>query len=185
MIRIFLAFLISITSLFALSEESIEYQMNIKLENIEHILQNSSLSKDDKRRELINILDEVFDFETMAKISLGRAYLTLTNEQQKEFIDSFVTRLKNSYLDKIDLYNGQKFKINGLKKPKQNRISLDTIIIGEKENYDIIYKFHTNDNNWLIYDVEIVGVSIVQTYRKQFSEFLATKDIKELLVSLK
>ena len=44
----------------------------------------------------------------------------------------------------------------------------------------IFYKKKQN-NQWYIYDVELVGVSIIQTYRKQFSEFLKTKTVKELI----
>jgi len=38
--------------------------------------------------------------------------------------------------------------------------------------------------SWFIYDVNLVGVSIIQTYRKQFSEFLKTKSFDQLLKSL-
>ena len=73
-----------------------------------------------------------------------------------------------------------------MKKVKSTRITLQSNIIGKDETYKVVYKFYKqkNRNNWLIYDVDLVGVSIVQTYRKQFQEYLKTKSFKQLLQSL-
>ncbi|MCK9336578.1 MAG: ABC transporter substrate-binding protein [Arcobacteraceae bacterium] len=185
MIRIIFVFALMFNFLFALEENSIENEMKIRIDKITLILKNSELSKSQKSEKLFNILDDVFDFELMAKISLGRIYNTLTPTQQSEFVNRFVIRLKNSYIDKIDLYNGQEVVMKGLEKIKIDRINLFSQIQGQNENYDIVYKFYPKANEWYIYDIDMLGISIVQTYRKQFSEFLATKNIDELLESLK
>ena len=41
-----------------------------------------------------------------------------------------------------------------------------------------------NKDKWLIYDVEILGVSILKTDKAQFKEFLQTKSISELMDAL-
>ena len=76
--------------------------------------------------------------------------------------------------------------IKELKKARSNRITLETQVIGLDDTYKVIYLFYKKKqtNQWYIYDVELVGVSIIQTYRKQFSEFLSTKSFKQLLESL-
>ena len=76
--------------------------------------------------------------------------------------------------------------LKNIKKVKHNRITLETTIIGQDGNYKVIYMFYKKkqNNQWFIYDVNLVGVSIIQTYRKQFSEFLRTKSVKQLIESL-
>ena len=185
MIKILFIFVLMFNFLFALEESSIESEMKARIDKITLILKNSELSKSQKSDKLFNILDDVFDFELMAKISLGRAYNTLSPSEQAEFVNRFVIKLKNSYIDKIDLYNGQEVEIKGVQKIKTDRINLLSQIQGQNENYDIVYKFYPKANEWYIYDIDMLGISIVQTYRKQFGEFLATKNVNELLESLK
>ena len=55
---------------------------------------------------------------------------------------------------------------------------------------EIVYKFYkpkkpiSGKDKWLIYDVEILGVSILKTDKAQFREFLQTKTIFELMKEL-
>ncbi|HBK1697470.1 TPA: ABC transporter substrate-binding protein, partial [Campylobacter coli] len=56
------------------------------------------------------------------------------------------------------------------------------ILDGEEKN--IIFKFYNNNNDWLIYDINVLGVSIVQTYRSQFGDILANQDFDTLLQKL-
>ena len=122
----------------------------------------------------------------MSKISLGKQWKRLTEKQKKQFTIAFEKKLKQSYIDKLKLYSNQKVVSKGLKKIKSNRITLKNEIVGKNETYVIIYLFykHKRKNNWLIYDVKLAGVSVIQTYRKQFSAFLKTKSFNQLLKSL-
>ena len=98
----------------------------------------------------------------------------------------FEKKIKLSYLDKLRLYNNEKVIIKKLKKVKPTRITLETQVIGLDDTYKVVYLFYKKkqNNHWYIYDVELVGVSIIQTYRKQFSEFLKTKSVNQLIKSL-
>ncbi|QOG11947.1 MlaC/ttg2D family ABC transporter substrate-binding protein [Arcobacter sp. FWKO B] len=183
--KILLGLGLILSFVFGIDEANITNHMQIKIDDITTILKNKELPKEDKRTKLFHLLDDVFDFELMARLSLGRAFNNMSKSEQDEFIKVFVHRLKNSYLDKIDLYNGEEIFVRELTKVKADRITLLTQVVGVNENYDIVYKFYSKENDWLIYDIDIIGVSIVQTYRKQFSEFLATKSTKDLINDLK
>ena len=144
------------------------------------------MSQTQKDQKNVRIIDEVFDYNTMAKISLGKKWKSLSQSEKAQFTKAFERKIKHSYLDKLKLYNNQKVNIKKLKKIKSNRITLETQIIGIDDTYKVIYLFYKKkqNNQWYIYDVELVGVSIIQTYRKQFSEFLKTKSVKQLIESL-
>ena len=138
--------------------------------------------------QIIKIIDEVFDYELMAKIALGKeTWDTLSEEKQKTFTKIFETRLKNSYIEKLELYNDQKVKILGLKPHNKNRLQLESELLGKDGVYNINYNFYNKSKdgeNWLIYDVDLLGVSIIQTYRQQFSGLLKEKTFDEMLVLL-
>ena len=178
--------LLTLSFLFAIEEANIQTQMDNKIQTITSILQDKSLNIESKKEKIAPEVDTIFDYKTMAKISLGKKWKTLSSKEQEEFTQKFEHKLKSSYFEKLELYTDQKVVVKELKKVKPTRIYLYTEIIGSDDVYEVIYKFYKvkNSDDWRIYDVEITGVSIIQTYRKQFSEFLKTKSFSELLESL-
>jgi phospholipid transport system substrate-binding protein len=173
-------------SLYAIEEQNIQKVMDSKVRQVLDNLKDKSLSQTQKDQKNVRIIDEAFDYNTMAKISLGTKWKSLSQSEKTEFIKAFERKIKHSYLDKLRLYNNQKVNIKKLKKVKSNRITLETQVIGVDDTYKVIYLFfkQKQNNQWYIYDVELVGVSIIQTYRKQFSEFLKTKSVHQLIKSL-
>lgn len=184
--KIIILLLVSIVSLYAVEEQKLQQTMDSKVREVLNILKDKTLSQQQKEKRNIRIIDDVFDYDTMAQISLGKRWKSLTKSEKVQFSKVFEKKIKLSYLDKLRLYNNEKVKINQFKKIKPNRITLETHVIGVDDTYKVIYLFYkkTQNNQWYIYDVNLVGVSILQTYRKQFSEFLRTKTIKQLIASL-
>ena len=177
-----------ITSANALKQDEIQVIMTKKIDNVLSILEQKSLPINKKGEQIIKIIDEVFDYELMARIALGKeTWDTLNEQKQKEFTKIFETKLKNSYIEKLELYNDQKVKILGLNPYKNARLQLETELLGKEGTYKINYNFYNKSKDseqWLIYDVDLVGVSIIQTYRQQFSGLLKEKTFDEMLVLL-
>lgn len=184
--KLLLLSLLSIVFVHGVEEKKIQSVMTVKVKKALSILQSKSFSQKQKEKKSIAIMDNIFDYKTMSKISLGKQWKKLTSKQQKQFTISFEKKLKASYIDKLKLYTNQKVISKGLKKVKSNRITLKNDIVGKSETYTITYLFykHKTKNDWLIYDVKLAGVSVIQTYRKQFSAFLKTKSFSQLLKSL-
>ena len=184
--KIILVLSLSVMSLYALEEQNIQKVMDSKVRQVLDILKNKSLSQQQKDQKNVRIIDDVFDYTTMAQISLGKRWNILSQNEKTQFTKAFERKIKHSYLDKLRLYNNQTVNIKKLQKVKSNRITLETQVIGIDDTYKVIYLFYKKkqNNQWYIYDVELVGVSIIQTYRKQFSEFLKTKSVKQLIDSL-
>lgn len=169
----------------AVQKDQIVPVMEDKISSIITVLQDQTIQKDEKPEKIYLIIDEVFDYRLMSRISLGKVWKKISKEQQNEFIQLFEQKLKQSYVDKLDLYTDEKIKILEAQEVKKNRIKLLTNLIGKDEVYKINYKFYkAKSGEWFIYDVDIIGVSIIQTYRKQFSGFLKDKSFEELLKTL-
>ncbi len=178
----------AITSANALKQDEIQTVMTKKIDNVLTILEQKNLPTNKKGEEIIKIIDEVFDYELMARIALGKeTWDTLNEQKQKEFTKIFETKLKNSYIEKLELYNDQKVKIIGLNPYKNGRLQLESELLGKDGVYKINYNFYNKSKDseqWLIYDVDLVGVSIIQTYRQQFAGLLKEKTFDEMLVLL-
>lgn len=179
--------LFSTLTLHALDEKEITPFMQTNIDLATTILRDSKLSKSDKAPKIFAIFDSIFDYTLMAKLALGgKQWESIGAEQQARFTKAFEIKLKNSYMEKLDLYTDEKIVIKNSEKIKDNRIHLTTHLMKNSEVYEIIYKFYKDANNqWFIYDVDILGVSIIQTYRTQFADILAKESFEKLLDKLK
>lgn len=184
--KLLIVFVLLFTYSFAMTKEQIKPEMSNKIDKVLMILKDSKLAKDQKGKEIIQIMNSLFDYPLMAKLSLGKNWKIITKDQREKFTTLFEQKLKDSYIEKLDLYTDELVEILDLKEPKRNRIVLKTQLIGKDDKYEIDYKFYNKKNSpeWFIYDVDLLGVSIIQTYRKQFSGFLKDKNFDELLVHM-
>lgn len=182
-----IAILFSTTAIFAMPKANIQAEMTNKIDKVLIILKDSKLNTKQKGEEIIQIMDALFDYSLMARLSAGKNWKKITKAQRTEFTELFTKKIKDSYVEKLDLYTDELVKFLGTEENKKNRITLKTQLIGKDAKHDINYKFYKKkkEDNWLIYDVDLVGVSIIQTYRKQISGFLKDKTFEELLTHVK
>jgi len=166
--------------------EQLRERVDTKVHSITAILNDAAIGKPEKNGKIMAIAEEMIDFEIMAKLSLGKeGWMQLSSDEQHEFISLFVTRIKNSYLEKLYLYNGQEVRVAPARDVK-SRIEVPSYFLTDQGEMEILYKFYRTENGqWRIYDINLAGVSIVQTNRAQFAEFLKSASAKDLLTRLR
>jgi phospholipid transport system substrate-binding protein len=166
-------------------KEEVSALLKSKIDAVLEILPQKDLPQEEKNRKIIEIVEPVFDFELMAKLALGKTgWQEMNAAQQKEFVDLFVARLKASYLDKSSLYSDEKVTY----KPALevgDKIHAPIDVIGKEKTVSVVYKFYSSGNAWKIYDVEINGVSLIQSYKSQFTEILKNGTVENLLEELR
>ena len=179
--------LLSSHPLLAIEEHDISTFMQSNIDLATTILRDKKIQKPEKTEKLYVIFDSIFDYTLMAQLALGgKQWAALSPSKQTEFTKLFEQKLKTSYMEKLDLYTDEKIVIKNLEKIKDARIHLTTHLMKNSEVYEIIYKFYKDKNGgWMIYDVDILGVSIIQTYRTQFADILTKEPFEKLLEKLK
>ena len=177
---------ISIAVGFSADEKSyVENLIKSKTEQILSIIRQKNISEKEKKKKIFEIARPLFDFDTMSKLTLGRHYwLKFTPEQRKRFTDLFVKRLKMTYLDRVTLYGNENITFKPAIVKGKIKIYVPSIVTSKGENTSVLYKFWKSPKGWKIYDVEVEGVSIIRTYRSQFSEILRKGGIEELFKKL-
>lgn len=153
------------------------------------ILKSGDIKDKKQREQIINrlraLVYPLFDFEEMAKRSLGPHWRRLTPQQRKEFVLVFTELLEKTYADQIDLYEGQKVVYLN-EQLDQNYAQVDTRVIGKNnEAFSVVYKLHRNNGKWTIYDVVAENISIVNNYRSQFNRVIARSSFEELMKTMK
>lgn len=157
-----------------------------KIDRVTALIQDKSADKKTRNDRIIALVTPILDFEFMAKLSLGRKHWkSFSKSQREEFSSLFVRQLQESFLEKLDLYTDERVSYGKAKRIK-NKIEVETLLISKDAKYDIVYKFYkSKKSGWQGYDIVILGVSVVQTYRSQFDSAIKKGGIEALLEKMK
>jgi len=153
------------------------------------ILKDPKLLSKDKKKERVDRLREavepIFDFEEMAKRSLGPHWRRRTPAEQQEFVKLFQEFMEKVYSDKLDLYEGEKI-VFGKETIDQDFAQVESSIINNKgETISIIYKLRRADTKWKVYDAVVENISFINNYRSQFDRVIKSSSYEELVKRLK
>ena len=160
-------------------------QIQSAVEKVTTILKDPKLQGDAKKKELREIVYPKFDFNEMARRSLGSHWQRRSPEEQREFVRLFTELVESAYMTNLDGYQGEKVVIGGEKQDKEFA-EVNTKIISKKgEEFTVNYKLHQAANDWKIYDVVIENISLVNNYRSQFNRVIAQSSFDELFRKMK
>lgn len=141
--------------------------------------------KPERRALLRKELFPYFDFEEMARRSLGVRWKDRTPKERQEFVKLFTELLENSYAGKIEGYKGEKI-VFGKETLDPPYAEVKTVIVTPHgERFSLNYRLLSDGGRWRVYDIVIEGVSLVNNYRSQFAGILQKSSFEEMTKSLK
>ena len=165
-------------------KSDVENLLKNNLDAVFTVLQKKDLKPQAKNKEIVDIVTPMFDFELMARLSLGKKHWPgLSRDKKERFTELFIKRLKASYLNNFNLYTNEKV-IYEPSVQVRKKVHAQTYLVSKDKKISILYKLYKAENNWKIYDLEIQGVSIIRSYRSQFSSILKSGTIDDLLLKL-
>ena len=191
LLKIYIVLVLFVTSLVADDKSYVKDNFSKIINDVLVVVKNKKLSADERNRKIVEIVTPIFDFALMGKLSLGKKWKTLSRSDRKEFVSLYVERMKKSYSAKLDAYNDEVIVIKEVKQPKKNRIILFSTLESNNNSLSVNYKYYKpkkskkGKQDWLIYDVEIEGVSILKTDKAQFKEYLKTHTLSQLIDSMR
>ena len=146
------------------------------------LLSNPSLKDPGQKNRILQqvkqVVDRRFDYEEMAKRSLPN-WNQLSASQRREFVTLFSELLATSYADKIAKYSGEKVTYVG-DRVDGDLSEVKTLLLRRNDRIPINYRL-INKSQWVIYDVIIEGVSLVNNYRSQFARVIGESSYPELV----
>lgn len=149
------------------------------------MLKNPAYQGEARRQKVKAIVDPHFDYQEMAKRSLGPAWGKLSAAQRQEFVGLFSQLLEASYADKIEKY-AQRVKIDYTGEiPSGDTVEVRTVVVKANDRIPLNYRLMNEGGTWKVYDVIIEGVSLVSNYRSQFSRIIHESSYAELVKRLK
>jgi phospholipid transport system substrate-binding protein len=135
--------------------------------------------------QLEPVIRRTFDIPTMARLSLGPSWRSLTEGERQQVIESFGRYISAIYADRFDSYAGQKLQVTGEQPDAAGVIVRSQIIKANGEPVKVDYMMRRNGESWLIQDIYLDGaISEIATRRSEFATILRTNGVDGLLAAL-
>ena len=155
------------------------------LDQVIALQNNPSLDKAARARAIRQIIQRSFDFSLMAQNSLGSAYGRLSTGQRQEFASTFTYLFQDSYTRMV-LEFLKKETIKYDQERKEGRgARVNTQMVRTNETIPVDYLMRPQGQGWLLYDVVVDGVSILDNYERQFAQVMRTNSFEFLLNRMK
>jgi phospholipid transport system substrate-binding protein len=127
--------------------------------------------KEERRAKIMGHVTQRFDFREMSHRVIGREWKNLSQEQQDSFQVLFTKLLENAYIGKFESYSGQEIQYMG-ERIKDDRAIVSTRIENNGQLIPVDYIMINKEARWMVYDINIEGVSLVRNYMEQFKSIL-------------
>jgi phospholipid transport system substrate-binding protein len=125
------------------------------------------------------------NFTRMTAAAVGRSWRQATPEQQKKLQDEFKTLLIRTYSGALAQVKDQTVNVKPLRAAAADtEVVVRTEVMGRGDPVQLDYRLEKAAAGWKIYDLNVLGVWLVETYRTQFSQEINAKGIDGLIASL-
>src|ERR1700745_1828773 len=144
-----------------------------------------ALGQSGRFTQLEPVIRKTFDFPSMARLSVGPSWATLTEAQRQQVTESFGRYISAIYADRFDSYAGQKLQVIGEQPAVAGIMVRSQIGKANGEPVNVDYMMRRNGDSWLISDIYLDGaISEVATRRSEFGAILKSEGIDGLIAAL-
>jgi phospholipid transport system substrate-binding protein len=137
----------------------------------------------EREARLRDIGDQVFDWPAMAQSALAFHWRSLTPQQRQEFIPLFKGVVEHAYMDRLAQLARQEkaIRYTGAQEGASRAVVKTRMTTQSNQEIPIDYYLHQQQGRWLIYDVIIEGVGLVNNYRAQLNAILDSSSYDQLI----
>lgn len=156
------------------------------IDEIIELLKSPDLKNSSAREALLAKVEAkiytVFDFEEFSARTVGGHWSKFSDRQKKDFQEAFSQLLYHTYVTKLEEYDGQTINFNSEKASKKgDKVEILTTIPYNAKEIPISYRMLDKNGKWVVYDVIVENISLVQNFRGQFQEILKNQSPDQLI----
>ena len=143
-------------------------------------------SHEEARAQAIRrVIQKSFDFPFMAQDSLGAAYDKLSAGQRQEFTSVFSSLFQTSYTNLVLRFLKKETVKYGKENLTGDKARVDTSLVRTNDTIQVDYLLQQKGGGWLLYDVIVDGVSILEKYKSGFAREIQAGSFDSLLGKMK
>lgn len=139
------------------------------------------------RRQIEDEVYHIFDFTEFSSRTVGPRWKSFSENQKKDFSAAFADLLLNTYLNRINGYNGETMTYSGeTVSSNGDRVGVKTVLaLRDGKKIPVEYRMLEKNGHWYVYDVIIENISLVKNYRTQFQDILNTATPDQLIARVR
>ena len=130
----------------------------------------------------IALINDGIDFEEMGRLALGRYDEDLSDDQRKDFVETFAAIVRAQSLADLSVYNAivtyDAVSVTGNKAYVRTWAKLDDTAL------EVEYLLHRKGEAWWLYDIIIDGVGTVQGYATSFQTYIRKRGFDQFMAGL-
>lgn len=126
------------------------------------------------------------DFQKMTQLAVGRGWRQATAEQRAALTREFRTLLVRTYSGALSQVTDHQVKLRPFRaQPTDTDVLVGTNIVASRgDPIQLDYRLEKTDAGWKIYDVNILGVWLVENYKTQFASQINAGGVDGLIKTL-
>lgn len=128
------------------------------------------------------------NFQRMTASAVGPGWRQATPEQRKRLEVEFKTLLVRTYAGAMSQAKNLSFEVKPLRAaPEDKEVTVRTLIKGRGDPAQLDYKMEKTPGTgagWKVFNLNVMGVWLVDTYRSQFAQEINAKGIDGLIATL-
>ena len=122
------------------------------------------------------------DMRRTTEMAMGPNWKKATPEQQAQLSVEFKNLLIRTYSGALSQLRDQTVQFKPLRAaPDDKEVIVKTVVIGRGDPVPLDYRLEKTPNGWKVYDMNIMGVWLVEAYRNQFSNQISQNGIEGLV----
>lgn len=137
-----------------------------------------------RRIDIRHIGETLFDFNEMARRTLGQHWDARSPEEQRTFVLLFTDMLERSYMTAIGSKRLATITFQGETIEGSSARVRSLLVTARGAELPMEYRLLENRGRWTVYDVVVDGASLVSSYRSQFDSILRTSSFDHFLDKL-
>jgi len=125
------------------------------------------------------------NFTRMTASSVGRFWRQATPEQRQRLQQEFKMLLIRTYSGALTHFNNQTLAMRPSRyRPEDKEVTIRSEVRGRGDPVQVDYRLESTPNGWKIYDLNVMGIWLVETYRTQFAQEINLRGIDGLIETL-
>jgi phospholipid transport system substrate-binding protein len=122
------------------------------------------------------------DMRRTTEMAMGPNWKKATPEQQAQLVAEFKNLLIRTYSGALSQLRDQTVQFKQLRAaPDDQEVTVRTVVLGHGDPVPLDYRLEKTSNGWKVYDMNIMGVWLVEAYRNQFSNQISQNGIDGLV----
>ncbi|HTH45114.1 MAG TPA: ABC transporter substrate-binding protein [Oxalicibacterium sp.] len=181
---------LAFSSAYAAAQEAPDALIKRVSEEVMAVAKTDKDVQNGNSRRIQQVVDEKIlpyvDFQRMTALAAGRYWRDATPDQQKRLTDEFRSLLMYTYSGAISQIRDQKIEYRPLRAdPADTEVVVNTQVIQPRaEPIQLSYRLEKTPAGWKIFDMNVLGAWLVQTYKGSFASEIGKSGVDGLIKTL-